>query len=327
MHTGNDIPHLLVVDDDVNFARLLERMLSNGGYLVTWAESGERALELLAETQFDLVLLDIRMPGIDGFETCRRIKCDPDTIAIPVIFMTAEGRSNEMLAQAINVGATDYLTKPLARVEVLSRVGSAIQQRVESLWLKQMEAEDKVTGLPGRNYFKSRIEEELSESSRFCTPVSVVLAELNGLEQVHANPELTSCDACDVWVIRFAALLRTESRRHDVVARLDGSRFGLLLPRVGQQGAAIATRRMSSIWKLTVSEEDETGNSVPAVFAVEAYDGTSTPPGAGDLLKHVAESLEQVRQSGISVLGTATTDALMFNDSPDVGSRLPTFPA
>ncbi len=124
------------------------------------------------------------MPGIDGFETCRRITSNPATADIPVIFMTAQGRSNEVLAQAIEAGGTDYLTKPLTRVDVLTRVRNTIQQRVESLWLKQLDTDDKVTGLPGRNYFKSRLEEELAECGRFGTPISVVISDRDGLGQI-----------------------------------------------------------------------------------------------------------------------------------------------
>ena len=292
MNLRDDIPRLLVVDDDEAFARLLERTLSNAGYHVLWADSGERALEVLGETAIDLVLLDICMPGIDGFETCRRITSNPATADTPVIFMTAQGRSNEMLAQAIEAGGTDYLTKPLTRVDVLTRVRNTIQQRVESLWLRQLDTDDKVTGLPGRSYFKSRLEEELAECGRFGTPISVVISELDGLGQICEQYDDSLVDVC---ATRFALLLRSESRRYDVVARLNEACFGLLLPRVSAAGAVAAAKRMSDIWRLTTLPTGETGLKIPAFFATEGYDGASPPPSGGDLLKRGVEAVERVK--------------------------------
>ena|GEM_PF-7103712 len=296
MHTSDDIPHLLVVDDDRDFGHLLERTLTGGGYRVTCAESGEQALDLLAGMQVDLVLLDINMPGIDGFETCRRIKSDSAMAPVPVIFMTGEGRTSEMVAQALSAGGFDYLAKPLSRVDVLARVRNAIQQRIESLWLRQWDAEDKVTGLPGRNYFKSRLEEELSESDHFNTPVSLVIAEFDGLEPVTTQHGVLPHDACDACAARFALLLRSESRRHDTVARLGESRFGLLLPRVGLSGAATTASHMSDIWRLTAVPIGETELSVPGFFAADGHDGASPPPSSVDLLRRAGEAMERVKK-------------------------------
>ncbi len=308
MHTNTSIPHLLVVDDDEDFARLLERTLSNDGYRVTYALSGETALKLLAELPIDLVLLDIHMPGLDGFETCRRIKSAPTTLGVPVIFLTADRRSNAALAAALSVGGTDYLTKPLSRADVVARVRTAIHQRLESLWLRRLDAEDTLTGLPGRNYFRSRIEEELSDCGRFHTPVSLVMAELQGLKQVHAEYGTAVGDA---WVARFGLLLRAESRRHDVVARLNESRFGLLLPRVGPPGAGSAVRRMSDIWRLTTLSNGKTEPSVPAVFATVSYDGGSPPPSAGDLLQRAGEAVAHAAPLGMPMLATPAVPGML----------------
>ncbi len=95
---------------------------------------------------------------------------------------------------------------------------------------------------------------------------------------------------------RFALLLRSESRRYDVVARLNEARFGLLLPRVGSAGAAAAAKRMFSIWRLTTLPTGETGLKIPAFFATEGYDDASPPPSGGDLLKRGVEAVERARE-------------------------------
>lgn len=110
---------LLIVDDsEANVAILLE-LLSDYDLLV--ALDGESALEMLAEEKVDLVLLDILMPGIDGYETCRRIKAQPELSAIPVVFITAE-TTPEAIDKAYEIGAVDYINKPFKPREVMVRV-------------------------------------------------------------------------------------------------------------------------------------------------------------------------------------------------------------
>ena len=113
---------VLVVDDQPANVRLLEATLTPRGYDVRGVESGEQALAALAEGGTDLVLLDIVMPGLDGYEVCRRIRADPATAFLPVVMVTASG--DEQKIKALEAGADDFLTKPIDRSELLARVAS-----------------------------------------------------------------------------------------------------------------------------------------------------------------------------------------------------------
>lgn len=112
---------VLVVDDVARNVQLLGATLSREGYEVLFATSGEMALERLQARLPDLVLLDLMMPGIDGLEVCRRIKQDPRTLQLPVIFLTAASES-EIAAKALTVGAVDFISKPFNTAELLARV-------------------------------------------------------------------------------------------------------------------------------------------------------------------------------------------------------------
>jgi adenylate cyclase len=122
--TDQRIPaaRVLVVDDEPKNVRLLEAILTPRGYDVPTASTGERALEMIAEDPPDLVLLDIVMPGLDGYEVCRRIREDWDTAYLPVVMVTASG--DEQKVRALEAGADDFLSKPVNQSELLARVAS-----------------------------------------------------------------------------------------------------------------------------------------------------------------------------------------------------------
>jgi adenylate cyclase len=113
---------ILVVDDEPANVRLLEAILTPRGYDVPTASSGEEALAMIAEAPPDLVLLDIVMPGLDGYEVCRRIREQTDTAYLPVVMVTASG--DEQKVMALEAGADDFLTKPVNQSELLARVAS-----------------------------------------------------------------------------------------------------------------------------------------------------------------------------------------------------------
>jgi len=114
-------PAVLMVDDTPANLGVLYEVLSTAGYSVLVAEDGESALERAAYAQPDLILLDVMMPGIDGFETCRRLKEQPETQAIPIIFMSALSDTVDKI-RGLQLGAVDYITKPFQHEEVLARV-------------------------------------------------------------------------------------------------------------------------------------------------------------------------------------------------------------
>ncbi|MEL6776522.1 MAG: response regulator [Cyanobacteria bacterium J06597_16] len=129
---------ILVVDDNLNNLQLMCDVLEKQGYQVAIAQTGEQALEIAPITNPDIILLDIMMPGIDGFETCRRLKANPTTRPIPVIFMTALSDTVSQV-KGLTLGAVDYITKPIKQAEVLARIEVHLALRKAQVELIQNE--------------------------------------------------------------------------------------------------------------------------------------------------------------------------------------------
>ena len=117
---------ILVVDDDENILNLERTILEQKGFEVTGAQGGAEALKILADATFDLVLLDVMMPEVDGFTVCRKIKEDPRLKDIPVIFLTAKG-GGEALAEGFESGAVMYINKPFTANKLLTIVNTMLE--------------------------------------------------------------------------------------------------------------------------------------------------------------------------------------------------------
>ena len=170
-----DGPRVLVVDDKPPNIRLLEAILAPRGYDVRTALSGEAALEIIAASDIDLVLLDIVMPGMDGYEVCRRIREHTDTAYLPVVMVTASG--DEQKVKALEAGADDFLSKPINKNELLARVASLARIKHYQDTIKRQADE-----LAGWNSeLESRVEkqvEQLARMGRLRRFLSPQLAEL-----------------------------------------------------------------------------------------------------------------------------------------------------
>ncbi|WP_339136833.1 MAG: response regulator [Candidatus Electrothrix sp. GW3-4] len=166
---------ILVVDDQPANLKVLLSFLQEHDYRVYMVDSGQRALDILPKIQPDLVLLDVMMPGMNGFEICKRIKADKDLAALPVIFMTALDSVGDKMA-GFSAGAVDYITKPFQQLEVLARINTHITLRKRERELEEALEEIKtLTGiLPICSYCKQirndegywqQVEEYITEHS------------------------------------------------------------------------------------------------------------------------------------------------------------------
>jgi diguanylate cyclase (GGDEF)-like protein len=162
---------ILVVDDDPDIARFVEVNLRSAGYDVSVAGDGEEALERAAELRPDLVLLDVMMPRLDGFEVAQRLRKNPQTANTSIIMLTAKALSSDKVT-GLQSGADDYIIKPFDPIELLARVKGTLRRA------KEMRNLSPLTGLPGN----IRIQEEIERQVREHRPFAVLYVDLDNFK-------------------------------------------------------------------------------------------------------------------------------------------------
>ena len=243
-------PTILVVDDNPINLKLLDAVLSSE-YEVRLATGGTQALGLVESgNPPDLILLDVMMPEMDGFEVCRRLKANPKTRRCPVIFVTAlDEEANEELG--FNLGAVDYIAKPFSIPVVRARVRTHIALKKQADLLEQLSNVDALTQIANRRYFDKMFEQEWRRETRDRKPLSVLMIDIDHFKEFNDYYGHGAGDEC---LRRVAACLaRSVARPGDLVARYGGEEFVVLLPDTDTKAAmAIAERICSGIRALNI---------------------------------------------------------------------------
>ena len=232
---------ILLVDDDPISLELLAGILGDAHHCPR-AESGEEALAKLAGEELpDLVLLDLNLPDMNGFELCRRIKGDDRLSSIPIIFITATG-SAENEVRGLNLGAVDFLTKPFSAAVVQARVKTHLRLKAQTEMLERMAWMDGLTSLPNRRRFDAALELEGRRAFREQIPLSVLIIDVDSFKAYNDNYGHGAGDEC---LRRVAdALAGALLRPADLVARYGGEEFAVLMPNTDREGAVEVAERM-----------------------------------------------------------------------------------
>ncbi len=236
MHT------LLIIDDTPDNIRILMETLKDD-YKLLAATSGERGLEVLSSGQPlpDLILLDILMPGIDGYEVCKQLKENDATRHIPVIFVTAISEVMDE-TKGFRLGAVDYITKPFHPPIIKARVQAHINLKVKTDMLEKLAALDGLTNIPNRRKFDEVIENEWKRSLRYHFPLSVIMIDVDMFKQFNDHYGHAAGDRCLQNIAM--ALKDCLKRPYDLIARYGGEEFVVILPDVDADGASLMGNSM-----------------------------------------------------------------------------------
>ena len=215
-------PVILIVDDTASNLQLLAQLLKED-YQIKVANSGQKALEL-AESLPDLILLDVIMPDMDGYEVCKHLKENDKTKNIPVIFVTGKVELEDE-KKGLVLGAVDYITKPFHTSIVEARVKTHITIIQQHNQLQHLAMNDQLTGLYNRHYLMDVAIKKMARARRHNFPLSMILLDIDHFKNINDQHGHTTGD---IVLSEIAALLSRHSREEDVAARMGGEEFVLL---------------------------------------------------------------------------------------------------
>lgn len=230
---------VLIIDDDPASVALARQWLKKDGHGIVTAADGEEGLAMAVREEPDLILLDVQMPGMNGFQVCERLKADSRIRHIPVIFLSAADETREKV-KGLDLGAVDYVTKPFDRFELPARVRAALRtKRLQDLLTVYSEI-DSLTEVYNRRVLMERLEQEWNRTRRYSTTVAFIMCDIDHFKNVndtHGHP------TGDQVLERIATLLRKSVRSSDMVGRYGGEEFGIIMVNADRASAASAAER------------------------------------------------------------------------------------
>jgi len=312
-------PTVLIVDDSPTNIGVLNHALA-ADYRILFATRGQEALDLAATQKPDLILLDITMPDMDGYQVCARLKEAPATRGIPVIFVTArdQARDEEI---GLEVGAVDYLTKPIRPTIVRLRVRNHLELKWHRDRLEHLSMMDGLTGIANRRHFDTRFEQDWQRGQSATLPLSLVLIDLDHFKLYN---DLLGHMAGDDCLRRVSALLAETCGDHPtaLVARYGGEEFACLLP-----DTDLAAARRISVGindRLRAAAIPHQGSTTAGRVTVSQGIATRIPTPyepRGVLLEAADRALYRAKAAGRNRIATDDGDAETTDAAPALTER------
>jgi two-component system cell cycle response regulator len=287
-----DLPKLLAIDDSELIHRLLRSRLASERLELHCAMSGRDGLRVARMLKPDVVLLDVDLGDMDGFDVLVSLKENPETQDIAVIFVSA-GTDTASKVRGLDLGAVDFITKPFDIVELKARLRSALRVQHLIQMLAQRAQIDGLTGLWNRAYFDRRLNDEFSEAVRHGRPLSLMIVDIDNFKQT--NDQYGHLFG-DMVIERFAQIL-SSGRASDVAARYGGEEFGIILPNIAAvEAAEVAERYRAQLEAITWS--DHPGLVVTGSFGICDLDRLGTPSTVDRLFATADAALYRAKQDG-----------------------------
>ncbi len=295
-------PKILVADDTPSNIALLNLVLGKEHELLCAADGDEAVAVALAE-QPDLILLDALMPGVDGFEACARLKADPQTADIPIIFITSlEEETDE--ARALQLGAVDFISKPISPVAVQARVRNCLDLKRQRDLLGRLSYTDGLTGIANRRRFDAVLDQEWRRAVRTQAPLSLIFLDVDHFKRFNDGAGHVAGDEClkQIAACAAGALLRPA----DLVARYGGEEFAAVLPVTESDGAReVAGRMQRALAAQAIPHPDPVAGPIVTV-SIGIATAAPSPAGTPESLVQAADAaLYRAKQQGRNRIVTA----------------------
>lgn len=282
MASGGAAPprcRVLVVDDQpVNVQALYQALTAD--YQVLVATNGEQALALCESKPLDLVLLDVVMPGIDGYEVCQRLKSSAGTRNIPVIFVTSHS-DTEAETRGLGVGAVDFISKPINPAVVRARVRTHLTLKSQADLLRQLVFIDGLTGVSNRRSFDERLLAEWQRSRRSQSSLSLAIIDVDFFKRYNDHYGHQAGDDCLRRVAQTA--MAALKRPADMLARYGGEEFACILPETSSEGAFELAKQIEACIRRAAIAHADSAVDVNVTVSI----GVASRKGGGDTIEQL----------------------------------------
>jgi diguanylate cyclase (GGDEF)-like protein len=293
-------PRLLAIDDSELIHRLLQVRLQGERLELHGALSAQEGLQKARELMPEVILLDIELDTMDGFEVLAHLKSDPKTQDIAVIFISAVSDTMDRV-RGLDLGAVDFIAKPFEVAELKARVRSALRMQHLVKMLEHRAQIDSLSGLWNRRYFDQRLQQEWSEARRHGRSLSLIMCDVDRFKRLNDQFGHPFGDQ----VIERVAQILSGGRGSDITCRYGGEEFGVILPSTAAERALeVAERHRVAIESHTWSGHDDV--IVTSSFGVADLKSLPTDAGMEQLVQAADMALYRAKQSGRNRVELAT---------------------
>jgi len=277
---------ILIVDDVPTNIQVLAGFLKKH-YQLKAATNGKQALKIIKQQLPDLILLDIEMPEMNGYEVCQTLKDNPETQNIPIIFVTANNQEEDE-EKGLQLGAVDYITKPIRPSIVTARVKTQITLKQQYDKLRNMAIKDQLTDLYNRHYLFEAAQQRIANAIRHNHALCLLMLDIDHFKRIndqHGHP------TGDVVLVAMADLLKKQCRSEDIIARFGGEEFVILLDQTDIQSAQNKAEKLRHLLEQLKPEQI----NISASFGIAQF---SENESIDDLIKRSDTALYQAKENG-----------------------------
>lgn len=282
---------VLIVDDSPDALVLARARLAREALDVITADGGAAGLEAALAHHPDLILLDVDMPEMSGFDVCRRLKAEADLCMVPVIFLTGSDQTEDKV-KGLDLGAVDYVTKPFDAFELRARVNAALRTKHMQDLLIEHASIDPLTEMPNRRALMARLEQEWARILRHSGSLSLIMADIDHFKRVN---DTLGHRAGDRVLQSVARALAAQCRQVDLPARYGGEEFAVIVPDQPPDGAHVLAERCREAIASTSIRVEDNEIRVTASFGVAGDTGLSSPV---ELIEQADEALYHAKHNG-----------------------------
>ena len=328
MKNKNDV-NILIVDDRTENLLVLESLLEKIECNIIKATSGNEALSLMLYYEFALVLLDVQMPDMDGFETAEYIRMNSKTRYVPIIFVTAISKEQKCIFKGYEIGAVVYLFKPIEPIMLQSKVkvflelynqkkmieeqARLLEMKVKELSelqeanfkLESLSTLDGLTGIPNRRSFDDYIEMSIKSCTRLNKPISLIMADIDFFKGYNDNYGHLKGDDCLINVAKSISL--SAKRPLDFVTRYGGEEFAVILPETDEEGAKIIAEIIrKNVEELEIAHKSSNVSAYVTLSLGITTKSSSIQYSKNELIEHADKALYNSKSNGRNQVSVCT---------------------